>query len=369
MKFNMLPFHIGPSANPHNPCGLPDTYLFSWDFSPENGTLSQHATSDLLDVLDRAYQAGQLFGTPLADDSFGRPYAEDFLAFIAKNANMTSGKALEIGAGVGYLTRRLCDAGWQAIGIEPGKGYAQHWERYGVDIINEFFPCERTAGPYDLICGYGLLEHIAKPIPFLLEIRKVLSDAGVVILSVPDCTEEITAGDPAILLHEHFTYFNAESLAAVLELAGFTAVVQKSAYGRCLYAVAYKRFSSTDSDPISRTDLPMLESYPTRVEIFMAKIRERLTQLVESGSVGIYCPARALAILEPTMPMRFFDDDSGWQNKYIPPFEARIENRNALLSKPVDSLVIMSRTFGERIRNSLRGSGYSSYILTVREIR
>jgi SAM-dependent methyltransferase len=366
MKIDTFPFHIGPSDCPHNPAGLPDTWPFECGFDFASGALIQHATPGLSEVLDRAYRAGQLVGTPLAEDDFGKPYADDFLAFINDTVAKGGRTALEIGAGVGYITRQLIESGWHATGIEPGNGYAQHWLRYGVDIINDFFPNSAVRGPYDLICSYAVLEHIADPVQFLIDIRERLEPEGNLVLSVPDCTEEIVAGDPAILLHEHFTYFNPDTLSNMLWRAGFSSEVRRSSYGRCLYVVARHRQVVSDTPP--RGDLKFLESYSRRAEEFIAQVRVRLTELLTVGSVGIYCPARALGVLDPAMPLRFFDDDKAQRGKYLPPFASPIEGREALLSQPVSSVVVMSRTFGERIRNSLKNSGYSGRVLTVNDL-
>lgn len=365
MKISSFPFHIGPTVGPHNPSGLPDAWSFSCDFDVASGALVQPATPELLDLLDRAYRTGQLIGTPLAGDDFGKPYADDFISFINEVA-CGGHTALEIGAGVGYTLRRMLDAGWQAIGVEPGKGYEAHWKHHGVDVINDFFPSVRTPGPFDLIYSYAVLEHIADTNRFLTEIRKRLSPGGVAVFSVPDCTSEIVSGDPAILLHEHFNYFNAETLVSVLWRAGFDAVVRKSTYGRCLYAVA--RPYHEKPQPPGRADLTVLESYPQRAQGFIERSRARLAALLAEGSVGIFCPARALALLDPAMPVRFFDDDRSQQGKYLPPFPAPIEDRTALLNHPVETVVIMSRTFGEAICRSLRADGYSGSILTIQEI-
>jgi SAM-dependent methyltransferase len=304
MTISSLPFHMGPCEAPRNPSGLPDSLPFKYRFDAQIGALIQLPTPQLLEVLDRAYRAGQLIGTPLSDTTFGKPYADDFFAFIEEAATPRNSRALEIGAGVGYITHRLMKAGWNATGIEPGKGYAPYWKAYGVNIINDFFPSLQAPGPFDLICSYAVLEHIPDPVAFLSLIRSKLSHDGTLVLSVPDCTEEITAGDPGILLHEHFTYFNAETLATMLWQAGFLADVRKSGYGRCLYAIARHR---EDGRPAPlREDLEVLESYPLRADNFIARMRAKLAKLAGQGSLGIYCPARALCVLEPTLPVRFF---------------------------------------------------------------
>jgi SAM-dependent methyltransferase len=366
MKLDSFPLLIGPMDSPHNPAGLPDAWPFSIRFDAVKGALIQHPTPELSEMLDRAYRAGVLLGTPLADDPFGKPYADDFLTFIRSSVGIGGRTALEIGAGVGYITRRLINDGWQATGVEPGKGYAEHWKHYGIDIINEFFPNPKVPGPYDLILCYAVLEHISDPETFLVDIRERLAREGTAVLSVPNCTEEIEAGDPAILLHEHYNYFNAESLAALFWRAGFSAVVRRSDFGRCLFVAAKHRDAASES--VIRTDLETLKSYPDRTARFISRVRNQLAQLLSTGSVGIYCPARALAVLDPQMPARFFDDDQTQQGKYLPPFESPIESRESLLTRPVGTVVVMSRTFGERIRKSLKNSGYSGSVLTVNEL-
>jgi len=367
MKFNELPFHLGPSSTPHNPNGLPDVWPFSCGVNLKKGVLFQYSNHELIELLRKAYSGGELFfGTPLADDSCGKPYADDFLSFIDSSVKGDYGSALEIGAGVGYVLRRLIDAGWKAVGVEPGTGYAYYWKRYNVDVINDYFPSSSTNGPYDLICSYGVLEHMADPFDFLEDVYERLSPSGEVVISVPDCTDEILAGDPSILLHEHFTYFNAETLESMLWDAGFNATVQKSGYGRCLYAIAQIR-EGVSGQPY-RKDLHLLKSYPERAQHFIKCVRKKISELQSSGTVGIYCPARALGVLDPGIPMRFFDDDENLQGKYLPPFNIPIESREALTVNPVTTVVIMSRTFGERIRSSLNDTGYSGQILTMSDI-
>ena len=68
------------------------------------------------------------------------------------------------------------------------------------------------------------------------------------------------------------------------------------------------------------------------------------------------------------MSMRFFDDDNAQQGLYIPPFSSVIESRQDLLDNPVSTVLIMSRTFGDRIRRSLRDQNYRGEILTIEDL-
>lgn len=366
MKFDTLPFHIGATEQAVNPGGLPNTYPFELVFDSHRGMLVQPTYTELEQVLRDAYAVGQAFGTPLAEDKFGKPYAEDFLSFIqAAQARPESG--LEIGAGVGYLTRRLLDAGWDMTSLEPGQGYESFWSTYGVKVIREFFPTPRAPGPYQLVCTYGVLEHVPDPLSFLEAIKDHLAPSGKAVISVPDCTDEIRAGDPSILFHEHFNYFDAGSLTRLIALAGMKAKVAKSRFGRCLYAVAgMDEFDDEKSEP--GLDLALVASYPERCQHFVRRVRGRLSEMASSGTLGVYCAARGLPLLDPVQPMRFFDDDPAQQGKFLPPFQVAIAGRDNLFATPVDHLVIMSRTFGPRIRDSLRLQGYAGSIVTLDEM-
>ena len=212
-----------------------------------------------------------------------------------------------------------------------------------------------------------MLEHITKPVKFLKDIRDHLTPEGVAIFSVPDCTDEIAAGDPSILFHEHVSYFDSGSLARLIESVGMHAVVIKSGFGRCLYAIA-----SLQQRPALQGDRGLervvLASYPERCDRLVERVRNKISRLASQGTVGVYCAARGLALLDRTQTMRFFDDDPAQQGRFLPPFQTAIAGRDELLATPVDYLVIMSRTFGRRIRDSLRNQGYQGRIIILNEM-
>lgn len=367
MKLDDLPFHIGATEGVDNPAGLPNTWPFFLHFDSQHGAITQQVTSELLRILDQSYRAGQLIGTPLAEDGYGKPYADDFLRFIEGVSIPRGARAIEIGAGVGYLTRRLKEAGLQIIGIEPGQGYAPHWEKNGVAIVNDFFPTPLVTGRFVLICSYAVLEHITEPVKFLKDVRDHLEPEGVAVFSVPDCTDELATGDPSILFHEHFSYFDAGSLARLIESVGMHAVVMNSRFGRCLYAIASLQ-ERPASQVVQGLEREVIASYPERCSRFIERVRGKISDMAAQGTVGVYCGARGIALLDPAQPMRFFDDDPAQQGKFLPPFPMAISGREALLTVPVDYLIIMSRTFGGRIRHSLRQQGYSGHIVTLDEM-
>ncbi|WP_415033115.1 class I SAM-dependent methyltransferase [Azonexus sp.] len=343
-----VPFCIGVFDQPRNPDELPSTYPLGLWYDPQLSLVCQQQTPELDGLLQRSYRLGMEMGTPVSEFELGKGYAEDFLGFIASQGR-PEGRALEVGAGVGYVSHCLKAAGWQVDSVEPGSGYEAHWKKYGVEVINDFFPTPRAVGPYNLIVSYAVLEHIADPVACLQQMAAHMTAGGKLVLAVPDCTEEVLTGDPGMLIHEHYFYFTEASLARCLAQAGFACRVERAGYGRLLYAVAWQ-------DPSARVEVDAAEiqagrAYAQHCADFVSSTRQLIRDAALAGSVGIFCPARALAVMPQDIDgLRFFDDSPSLQGRYYPPFPVAVESRDALLAEPVDELWIMSRTFGRKLK-------------------
>ncbi|MEH6611517.1 MAG: class I SAM-dependent methyltransferase [Halioglobus sp.] len=352
LLFSDMPFCIGACQAPHNPSGLPDTYPLKLFLDNDLGMLRLQQSGSLSDLLERGYGLGVEMGTPLSDTALGQGYVGDFVGVINKEKS-TPGRALEIGAGVGYVSFCLKELGWDIDSLEPGDGYEQHWQRYGIDVIKDFFPSDQAQGPYDIIVAYAVLEHMPNPVTFLRAVAQHLSKDGVLILAVPDCTDEIHEGDPGMLIHEHFLYFTETSLGRCLGTSGLQADIFKAGYGRLLYAVA--RPGIHQSQCIDHKERDVLASYISNCRALSEQIINKANTALSRGELGIYCPSRALAVLPQNKSIRFFDDAPELQGKYYPPFSCPIESREELFSNPPDELWVMSRTFGDRLLCDISG--------------
>lgn len=351
-----LPLTVGCADSPHNPAGLPDTFPFTLAFDRRLGLLVQMPEPGLEALLDRAYAAGSLLGTAMDDTPLGRGYAEDFLRFVAQFGEIRGRRALEIGAGRGYFLRLMADAGADAIGIEPGMQNAPHWQRFGVHVVTDSFPSPKLADKFDLIVGYAVIEHVIDMESFLAAVRRQLRPDGRVIFSVPNSAAHIASGDPSMLLHEHFSYFTEGSLRRTLEANGMAVIgLARAGFGGALYVAARHGKAVVDGGPAA-SELAQARDFGKKLGRLQANVRRLLGDIRAAGKrVGIYCPARALALLESGDAVRFFDDDPELHGRFYPPFGCPVEPRGALLDDPVDELWIMSRTFGPKLRDQLSG--------------
>lgn len=358
-------FWIGAFEEPHNPEGFPDTFPFSLGLNDKLGLLSQKKSAELENLLTKTYVFGSTVGNAMDDSSLGRMYTEDFLMYL-QDVLKPNCRVLEIGAGRGYLASRLKQLDYDVTALEPGEINRPYWRKYDIDVIQALFPTKKAAGPFDAIIFYGVLEHIFGTEKFLQNVREHLARNGIAVLSVPDCTYEIEVGDPSMLLHEHYHYFTSASLQRCLAAARFDATVQTSGYGRTLYATA--KVGQTKQIEISTDELLTLRTYPEKCRYMIEVIHEKLTEITRIGSLGVYCPGRALAALPTDVSLRFFDDARELHGKYYPPFNCRIESREELFGIHPDVLWIMSRTYGDRLKDEISPKLPNTKIITVDEI-
>jgi len=353
IEFAAAPFHIGFRAQPSNPAPFPDLLPLCLGVDIATGLLRQLPREDLRCHLALAHERGALLGTAMDDTQAGRAYAEDFLNFVDKAAPIAGSAVLEIGAGRGYLVKRLQDAGAEALGIEPGRANAPHWARHGVSIIEDSFPTAKIAETFDLVLAYTLLQQIEDPVSFLDAVRRRLKPGGLAVFAVPDCSVYIADGDPGMLLHDIWSYFTPATLRHLLQSAGFAVRrLQQARHGGVIYAAAAP---SAAPDPTPAADLAAVRQFALKCRALRAGIARRIERLAAAGrSLGLYAPGRAMLWLEPAADVRFFDDDPELWGRYFPPFAAAVESRQSLLDRPVDELWIMSRSFGARIEKALR---------------
>lgn len=365
--FEAMPFCVGPQPTNSNPKDIPDTFPLTIRADVANGCIAQVNRPELDKLLRRAYKYGFAMGTPTADTDLGAAYAEDFLQYVWESAG-PPGRALEIGAGVGYLSSQLIANGWDTDALEPGKGYEAYWKHLNVEVINDFFPSQFAKGPYDLVIMYAVLEHIFDVETFLRAIVEHLSEDGRIILAVPDCSVETTVGDPSMLVHEHYHYFTAPSLRRTLESQGLQADVRASGYGRSLYAIATPAGAEGSDFGVTDAERSVAIAYFQKLNELTEDVLRLLRSMESGGSVGVFCPARALAYLPVDSGYRFFDDAPDLHGKFYPPFASQIESRDELISSPVGSLFIPSWTFGDRLAAKLRTLLPDTDIYAISEI-
>ncbi len=363
-KTESMPFYWGQLQNPTNGSGLPDSLPFALCVDPETGVLMQAPDTKVSCALENAYAKGSSISGMMDDSGIGKEYAEDFLNFIIRQIgsnNLNGKRILEIGCGTGYLLSRLKSFGADVIGVEPG-GHGQIGAgKYDVPIIHDYFPSQKILGHFDFIISYAVLEHIEQPIDFMKKVKSALVPEGKIFLAVPDTEPCQVLGDVSMLLHEHWSYFTQHSLGGLLSAVGnLEAYVEPAGFGGSLYGVAHCQ----ETNEISLAEKPSsilcdeAEAFVQRMNMWNSRLVNFIEEARGKGKiVAIYVPIRIINTLQAcrvdSSHLRFIDDNSVLRGSFLPGFPQAVEGRDELINCPTDEVLIMSHTFGEKIKSSL----------------
>lgn len=154
--------------------------------------------------------------------------ALSLFCFLRKNRVLKyrkSGKLLDIGCGDGTFLDSMRTKDWEVFGVETSESGTRSCEQKGIPVRKDTaFP----DGFFDAVTLWQALEHFESPAAVLKEASRVLSENGVLILSVPNI-----AGVEYRLfktrwfhldLPRHLYHFSPATLSRLLEGSGFRIV-------------------------------------------------------------------------------------------------------------------------------------------------
>lgn len=374
LELGPIPLYWRKKSSPAAANAFPNSYPFTFSYNEDTGLISQSVTAKLRNLLNEIYRADSNIGYLQEGSGLAQPYGDDFFRFIVESLSTMKGssplRSLEVGCGGCWMLRKLREAGHEVCGVDPSPLASLSAAKFNLKVISGFFPAQGPEEPVDLIFHKDVLEHIEDPISFLRSHRHHLVDRGWIIVSVPDCSNSISAGDLGMVIHQHISFFDETSLRNVFQAAGFElCTLQKARYGGSFYCLARK------------TDLRTHNLMPPAQQKFLdfeAKVTHSVLAFQKffdgtfDRSLGIYCPLRALAyfgISKIDRGIRLFDDDASLVGAYLDGFGEIVEPHSDFISKPPDKVLIMSLTFGEDIRQKLEASAHKdTEIFTFRDL-
>lgn len=95
-------------------------------------------------------------------------------------------RVLEIGCATGQLLRNFKDRGWEPLGVEPTRSFAEYGARvHGFPILPVLFEQARLEPGFDLVILSQVLEHVYEPDMVLKRVASLLGPNGRIYISVP----------------------------------------------------------------------------------------------------------------------------------------------------------------------------------------
>lgn len=141
-------------------------------------------------------------------------------------------RCLEVGCSTGFaLDFARFAFGWEVLGVDPSPLASAGAKALGFPVRRTYFDAELDLGPepFDLAICSEVLEHLPEPHALLAAIRGRLSPEGILVLSTPNLAlvgpgAETEALGRALSPGFHLVLYRADTLARVLEKAGFATV-------------------------------------------------------------------------------------------------------------------------------------------------
>jgi SAM-dependent methyltransferase len=138
----------------------------------------------------------------------------------------TTGRALELGSGTGWMLRALRQRGWLAVGSERTvAAAAAARDGAGVPMFVGDLVAIRDAPVLDLVIMFHVLEHLADPLAALRAVARRVKPGGTLILGIPNIAswQARTVGSRWMHLDapRHLCHFSPDAIERALEASGF----------------------------------------------------------------------------------------------------------------------------------------------------
>lgn len=167
-------------------------------------------------------------------------------------------RLLDVGSGPGLFLHAGRERGWQVKGIEPSTQAARHSrEAFGLDIEHGFLDTDTAPalGRFDALNMGEVLEHLPDPAGMLNLAHGLLDDGGALCLVVPNDFNPFQAilrdhckFEPWwVAAPHHLNYFDAKSLAALVERCGFEVMHVSSTFPIDMFLLMGQNYIGNDA--------------------------------------------------------------------------------------------------------------------------
>lgn len=267
-----------------------------------------------------------------------------------------------IGCGNGYELPILAEAGFIAEGIESGGAPAGYTGSWPVRDAYPEFGRSLPGAPFGAFACYNFLEHAADPRGFLMAIGASLTDGGVGVVEVPNYARQRADGRAADYVADHLSYFDANTLRAMLTVSSFDVLsVTEVRGGENIEAMVCRRPASSLA-----ADGELLRTAQAAVRDFFSSWAARGTPAVAWGASH-----QALTLLSGSLdegrPRAVLDSASFKHGVFAPATGIPIVAPSATALAGAGAVLVIASGYEVEIARTLRESlGFRGEVWSVR---
>lgn len=212
-------------------------------------------------------------------------YAEELAADLRKRHDLPGSRIVEIACGQGDFLALACADDCEGVGFDPS--FRGEPAAPGLEIRAEYFGVSPFGGRVDLLACRHALEHIDTPVPFLEQVRAAVPAGSdpVVFFEVPNSLWSLRDGGVWDFIYEHVSYFNARSMAACFERAGYSVRRTWETFGGQFLCLEAGPPAAEDRSPVPPTaDLvAMAQGLEADLQGLLARWGDRFVELAATG--------------------------------------------------------------------------------------
>lgn len=147
---------------------------------------------------------------------------EEILASLSSRLAASGGgrRILDVGCGIGHFVDAAARRGWHPVGLELAEEAVEVARGFDLPVQRwDLFDGRLTAGSYDAITLFEVIEHVPAPGSFLARCEALLRPGGLMYLTTPNFASfdrRVMQGAWGPIHREHLTYFSGPTLSALI---------------------------------------------------------------------------------------------------------------------------------------------------------
>lgn len=284
-------------------------------------------------------------------------YRGSFEEIFSKLTLPIHAEVLEIGTRSAEQMKIFVDKDMKCTAINPG---AKTHEK--IHFIDGYYGEIEIEAKFDLIVARLLLEHIHNVSELVSKMQANLKENGFIIIQVPNTLDMMKDKVLNFLVHEHFHYFNHNSLVALFENLEFELVFINNVNSASIIAV-FKRKSTIEKEfKMNETKLDIMTTINDYREVTKV-IKEEISQLATTKKIIFYGAGLSLTGIiydeyenkEILKNCQIIDDNTLYRGKTLPLTNNLIVNAYGVSFSQHHVIVITCRSiYQEKIVNKIK---------------
>jgi len=173
-------------------------------------------------ILDILYKKYYLYFSAKKQKKFSITLRENLFMTELEKLRLNNKNTLEIGCNDGYLLNLLNKKKYKVTGVEPGSS-ANMAKKNGIKVYKEYFSpnlFKKRNENFDIIICRHLIEHIKKCDNFIVNLKKILSNDGIIALELPNVEHYVKKSSSETFFLQHYHYFSTYSVKKLFSQNG-----------------------------------------------------------------------------------------------------------------------------------------------------